>query len=80
LNLLLWRALYYGQNVSLKKALAWSLFLTVLYAVSDELHQYFVPNRQCRWQDVMQDSLGAMLTSFLIWFSVLVKDKWQRGL
>jgi len=59
LNLLLWRALYFGQKIDFKKALWWSLFLTVLYATSDELHQYFVPNRQCRWQDVAQDSLGA---------------------
>ena len=69
LNLLLWRALYYGENVSLKKAIWWSLFFTVLYAVSDELHQYFVPLRQCRWQDVAQDSLGAILTSWLIYCS-----------
>lgn len=60
LNLLLWRALYYGQGISLKKALWWSLSLTILYAVSDELHQSFVPNRQCRWQDMAQDSLGVM--------------------
>jgi len=60
LNLLLWRALYFGQKIDFKKALWWSLLLTVLYATSDELHQYFVPNRQCRWQDVIQDSLGAM--------------------
>lgn len=63
LNLLLWRALYYGEGVSLKKALIWSLILTIFYAISDELHQYFVPSRQCRWQDVAQDSLGALLTS-----------------
>ena len=60
LNLLLWRALFYGESINFKKALGWSLFLTILYAASDELHQYFVPNRQCRWQDVMQDSLGSV--------------------
>lgn len=59
LNLLVWRALFYGEKILFKKALWWTLFLTILYAISDELHQYFVPNRQCRWQDVAQDSLGA---------------------
>lgn len=68
LNLLLWRALHYGEAVSFKKALWWSLILTVLYAVSDELHQYFVPDRQCRWQDVGQDSLGAVAASFILLF------------
>jgi len=66
LNLLLWRALYYGENVSFKKALLWSLLLTVLYAASDEFHQYFVPSRQARWQDVAQDSLGAMAVNFVL--------------
>ncbi len=66
LNLLLWRALYCGQKISFKKALFWSLFLTILYAISDEWHQYFVPNRQCRWQDVVQDSLGGMAITSII--------------
>lgn len=69
LNLLFWRALYYGQGISFKKALIWSLFLTVIYAISDELHQFFVPDRQCRWQDVAQDSLGGMAISFILLFA-----------
>ncbi len=67
LNLLLWRALYYGENVNFRKALAWSFIFTVLYAIFDELHQYFVPLRECRWQDVAQDSLGAILTSMALY-------------
>lgn len=59
LNLLLWRALYFGEKIEFKKALIWSLFFTVLYAISDELHQSFVPSRECRWQDMVQDSLGS---------------------
>lgn len=71
LNLLLWRALFLGENLSFKKSLIWSLALTVLYAISDELHQYFVPSRQCRWQDMAQDSLGAVFISGLIYL-------WQK--
>ncbi|MBU4142609.1 VanZ family protein [Patescibacteria group bacterium] len=67
LNLLLFRALR-GYEVGFKKALWWSLIFTVLYAISDELHQYFVPDRQCRWQDVGQDSLGALAASFILLF------------
>ena len=63
LNLLLWRAFYYSEGVGFKKALWWSLILTLLYAISDELHQYFVPDRQCRWQDMAQDNLGVLLVS-----------------
>ncbi|MEG1848808.1 MAG: VanZ family protein [Lachnospiraceae bacterium] len=34
------------------------LFCAV-YAVSDELHQYYVPGRWCQWQDMLIDSMGA---------------------
>ena len=69
LNLLLWRALYYGEGVKFKKALGWSLFSTILFAVSDELHQAFVPLRQARWQDMAQDGLGAMAVSAILSFA-----------
>ncbi len=37
-----------------------SLLAAVLYSVSDEIHQYFVPGRACRIFDVGVDSLGAL--------------------
>lgn len=36
-----------------------------LYAVSDEIHQYFVPGRNCKLRDVIIDSCG-VLTGVLI--------------
>jgi hypothetical protein len=69
LNLLLWRALYYGEKIPFKKALGWSLALTILFAISDEFHQTFVPLREGRWQDVAQDSLGAMAVSAVLFFA-----------
>ncbi len=36
-----------------------ALLLTVLYAISDEYHQTFVPGREGRWQDVLIDTTGA---------------------
>ena len=35
--------------------------LCVLYAVSDEIHQYFVPERACRLFDVFVDTLGCIV-------------------
>ena len=32
-----------------------------LYAVSDELHQYFVPGRSCELRDVLIDTAGVLL-------------------
>lgn len=41
-------------------ATAISIFISFLYAVSDEIHQYFVPDRACRFTDVMIDTSGAI--------------------
>ncbi len=38
-----------------------SIAISVLYAVSDELHQLFVPGRACGIRDMLIDSLGAAL-------------------
>lgn len=32
---------------------------TVLYAVTDEIHQHFVPGRGCRFSDMLIDAAGA---------------------
>lgn len=41
----------------------WTAFLIIfLYAVSDELHQYFVPGRQAAIVDVCIDSLAGILS------------------
>lgn len=46
------------------------LIISVLYAVSDEIHQYFVPERACRIFDVFVDGSGA-LTGILV-FTLLI--------
>jgi VanZ family protein len=55
------RALTGSTMWSWKKIFAWSLVFTILYAISDEYHQSFVPGRVPAVHDVMLDSLGAWL-------------------
>lgn len=38
----------------------------ILYAATDEMHQYFVPGRACKILDVIIDSLGSATGIFLI--------------
>ena len=40
-----------------------SLFLAFTYAVSDELHQHFVPGRTLSIKDIFTDSLGIFITT-----------------
>ncbi|GAA0317264.1 VanZ family protein [Bacillus carboniphilus] len=43
------------------KTIIYGLGLCVLYAISDELHQIFVPGRGAQVKDVMIDSSGALV-------------------
>ncbi|MEO8209554.1 MAG: VanZ family protein [bacterium] len=44
-----------------KFALEFSFLFTVLFGITDELHQYFVPNRSCEFADWIADVIGALL-------------------
>ena len=61
LAVLLWRALAFS---AVRRAMMWSLMLTVGYAATDEFHQSFTAGRHPSLVDVGIDSVGALL--FLI--------------
>ncbi len=48
------------DKLSKKKTFLTALLISILYAISDEIHQYFVPGRACQFRDVMIDSCGAL--------------------
>lgn len=39
----------------------------VLYAVTDEVHQYFVPGRSCELRDVLIDACGVAAGVAIVW-------------
>lgn len=45
-----------------------SFIILFFYAISDELHQYFVPTRQCRFTDVVIDTFGGITGIPLLFF------------
>lgn len=63
-----------GRNE--KRALLSTLVICVLYAISDEIHQAFVPGRGPQVKDVLIDSAGA-LVGIVIYF-IPSKIKWER--
>ena len=44
-----------------KYGLRLSIFISIIYGISDELHQYFVPGRYCSFYDLVADILGAVV-------------------
>ncbi len=49
-----------------------SLVICVLYSVSDEIHQYFVPGRSCEIRDVVIDTAGAILGIICCFFTAYI--------
>ncbi len=47
----------------------------MLYAISDEIHQYFVPERACRLLDVIIDSLGSITGAYLLTLIIKMFNK-----
>ena len=67
LALLLYRAIKGSTNWSTRKVFFWAIFWTIVYAVTDEYHQYFVPSRITSAYDVLIDSAGGIFwTMFYI--------------
>jgi VanZ family protein len=44
----------------------WAWVLTVCYAITDELHQGFVPGRNATLKDIVIDALGAALAVYFL--------------
>lgn len=51
-----------GKN---KNLIFISIILAVLYCISDEIHQLFVPGRNFSFSDVMVNSAGILLASLI---------------
>ncbi len=48
-----------------------TLGVTVLYGISDEFHQYFIPGRYPDFWDIVADALGGVLA--IILFTLLIR-------
>ncbi len=59
----------YSTFKNLKKAVVFS----VLYAISDEIHQRFTPGRGPSPVDVLIDCIGIILGTLIIWKKLLLK-------
>ena len=48
------------------KVLAFTLLLCIIYAITDEIHQYFIPGRACRFSDILIDASGSFAYAIFI--------------
>lgn len=67
--------LFSQYKISNKKRIIYSLLLCMIYAITDEIHQYFVPGRSCELRDVLIDSSGALLGIFISYIILRIFSK-----
>jgi VanZ family protein len=60
---------------SFKKILLWAALFSILYAISDEMHQFFVPYRGAKVSDVLIDGVGVLFAGTFLWFFTTL---WKR--
>lgn len=65
-------------NIKLKPKVITSLSISLVYAVSDEVHQLFVPGRAGQIRDVLIDFAGALTGVALACLSVWLFSKLRR--
>jgi len=68
LAFLLWRAISKEREALAPLSFGGAFVFSLLYGVSDEFHQTFVPGRTARLTDVGFDALGSLLALGLIWW------------
>ncbi|MCM8782257.1 MAG: VanZ family protein [Candidatus Omnitrophica bacterium] len=75
LTMLLYRAFKNSFSLKSFSLIFWPVILSLIYAISDEIHQLFVPTREGSLQDVLINSGGICL------FLILLKiGKYKPGL
>jgi len=70
--------------ISYNSIIFYASIISLLYAISDEVHQLFVPGRGCLISDVIIDSLGSLLGILLSYYlsrkSLICKSNRQSNL
>jgi len=49
------------STYAVKRIFSITSLISICYAISDEIHQYFVPGRSCELRDVLIDTFGVII-------------------
>ncbi|MEN3013577.1 MAG: VanZ family protein [Endomicrobiia bacterium] len=70
LSVLVSNALFVSFNMKFLNSCLFSFVFSVIYAISDEIHQYFVPGRHFSLLDVFIDTMG-IIFGIILWIKFL---------
>ena len=65
---------YLEPEAEYVKHLIWVLSAALIYGLSDEIHQYYVPNREFSWMDLLADGAGGYIGA-RVWMILAEKIK-----
>lgn len=67
-------------NIEEMKRIYISIVIGIIYATSDEIHQFFIPGRAAKFTDVMIDTMGVALgiTLVLLFLKILEKNRHKK--
>ena len=68
-------SVFVSFGLKTKQNIPISFFIGALYAVSDEIHQYFVPGRSCQVSDMLIDSSGVITGIMFLLICVYIFQK-----
>lgn len=68
-------ALVYTYNLNELDKISISLITGIIYAISDEIHQHFIPGRAAMFGDVIIDSMGILLGVLLVMLIVKIYNE-----
>lgn len=63
----------------LKKIIVWGFLGSLLYGLSDEFHQSFVPHRSPEFGDLMMDGLGGSMGGVLLYIETYVRKRFLKN-
>lgn len=64
-----------GRGRPTPRTVSLAMLLAILYGVTDEWHQTFVPSRTGRVEDLVWDALGALLGAILLTLFARAEDR-----
>jgi VanZ family protein len=64
-GVLLYRA-FRGSGIDRKRSMIFAVAISIMYGVTDEIHQSFTPGREPKIRDVFFDALGASLAVYFV--------------
>ncbi len=65
---------YLEPEAEYVKHLIWVLTAALIYGLSDEIHQLYVPNREFSWMDLLADGAGGYIGA-RVWMILVKKIK-----